>query len=158
MTHRSLLRLALLLALMLVLTACGGRAPQGVSGHSKADNAVRAAYSQMGNHYVMGGASPRQGFDCSGLVYWAYRSNGVAVPRLTRDQARAGKGVSRGNAKPGDIVVFRIGKNGRTLHTGLYAGGNSFIHSPRRGKSVRMDTLSQPYWNNRLVAVRRVAM
>lgn len=159
MTTRNALRLVLLLTVALALAGCGATAHQPRPGgtQSKAHGAVRAAYSQVGAPYVLGGASPRQGFDCSGLVYWAYRTNGVAVPRITRDQARAGQPVARGQARPGDIMVFRIDRNKPALHTAIYAGGNTFVHSPSRGKTVRMETLSKPFWHDRLVGVRRVS-
>ena len=143
-----------LLSLPVLLAGCGASQnySSSSSSHPKAQMAVRDAYSQMGKPYRLGGASPRQGFDCSGLIYWAYGKNGVKVPRVTRDQLNAGRGVS--NPLPGDIVVFRTGRN--SLHTGIYAGGNSFIHAPRKGTNVRMESLSSPYWGKRLISVRRV--
>lgn len=155
--NRLLLTLLFTLTTLPLLGGCGffGSSSSDGSASNQAQQAVRAAYSQMGKPYTIGGASPKQGFDCSGLIYWAYKSNGVKVPRRTADQVRAGYGVSRDDTLPGDIVVFRI--NGRNLHTGMYAGGNSFIHSPRKGSKVRMESLSSPYWSKRLVSIRRVS-
>ena len=82
----------------------------------------------------IGGASPQKGFDCSGLIWWVYNKNGVKVPRITVDQARIGQSVPREQVRPGDIVVFRTSASPRGLHTGIYAGGNSFIHRRRRAK------------------------
>ena len=110
----------------------------------------------MGKNYRSGGASPQKGFDCSGLIWWVYNKNGVKVPRITVDQARIGQSVPREQVRPGDIVVFRTSASPRGLHTGIYAGGNSFIHSPRRGEKVRMENMDIPYWRSRLVSVRRV--
>lgn len=153
--HGFLPAFLLLLALPVLLAGCGASQNFSDSGaHPKAQLAVRDAYAQMGKPYRLGGASPRQGFDCSGLVYWAYGKNGVKVPRMTKDQINAGHGVSKSSPLPGDIVVFRIGRN--SLHTGLYAGGNSFIHAPRKGTNVRMESLSSPYWSKKLISVRRV--
>ena len=59
-------------------------------------------------------------------------------------------------ARQGDILVFRTGSGPRGLHTGIYTGGNSFIHSPRQGENVRVESLEVPYWRNKLIAVRRV--
>ncbi|MBO4300406.1 MAG: C40 family peptidase [Desulfovibrio sp.] len=117
---------------------------------------VNTAYSQMGKHYRPGGASPQKGFDCSGLVWWAYTVNGYKIPRITSDQARTGVPVPKNLMRTGDIVVFRTGEGPQSLHTGLYAGGNSFIHSPRSGGKVRMESMDIPYWRKNLVAVRRV--
>ncbi len=122
----------------------------------QAQKVVHTAYSQMGKQYRLGGASPQKGFDCSGLIWWAYRQNGMNVPRITVDQARAGQSVPKNLARPGDIVVFRTGQSPRGLHTGIYAGDDSFIHSPRRGERVRMESMNIPYWRSKLISVRRV--
>lgn len=131
-------------------TADSGPAPV------KAHKVVKTAYSQMGKQYRSGGASPQKGFDCSGLIWWAYRQNGVTVPRITTDQAKTGQAVPKARPRAGDIVVFRTGNSPRGLHTGIYAGGGSFIHSPRSGERVRMESLDIPYWKSKLIAVRRV--
>ncbi|MDR1660646.1 MAG: C40 family peptidase [Desulfovibrio sp.] len=121
-----------------------------------AHKVVNAAYSQIGKSYQSGGKSPQTGFDCSGLVWWAYQKNGLAVPRRTVEQARAGVAVPRGNARPGDIVVFRASRAINGLHTGLYAGNSTFIHSPRTGSRVRAENMDRPCWSSNLLTVRRV--
>lgn len=139
------------------LAACGflSRSHNDLQSGS-GSGVLRTAASQVGKaSYRSGGASPGKGFDCSGLVYWAYKKNGIKVPRITTDQAKAGRGVPKSQARPGDIMVFRTRESQRGLHTGLYAGGDSFIHSPRKGQKVRKESM-QPYWGKRLVAVRRV--
>lgn len=120
----------------------------GYNNPQRAQNIVRTASSQEGKQYRMGGASPSRGFDCSGLIWWAYRQNGLKVPRVTVDQARAGYAVPKSSPRPGDIMVFRTSRGPRGLHTGIYAGNNTFIHSPSRGKTVRRENM-QPYWGNR---------
>ena len=117
---------------------------------------VKTARSAIGTPYVRGGRNPG-GFDCSGLIWWAYRQNGLKVPRVTVDQARAGYAVPKSSPRPGDIMVFRTSSGPRGLHTGIYAGNNTFIHSPSRGKTVRRENM-QPYWGNRLIAVRRIVI
>ena len=147
----------LALASLLLLAGCGLTRPVDDGPMSEdAHKVVRTAYAQMGKKYRSGGASPQKGFDCSGLIWWVYKQNGYKVPRITVDQASAGYSVPKNQARPGDIVVFRTGSSPRGLHTGIYAGGNSFIHSPRRGEKVRMESMSIPYWSNKLIAVRRV--
>ena len=147
----------LALASLLLLTGCGLTRPVDDGPMSEdAHKVVRTAYAQMGKKYRSGGASPQKGFDCSGLIWWAYRENGVKVPRITTDQARAGQQVPLSAARQGDILVFRTGSGPRGLHTGIYSGGNSFIHSPRQGENVRVESLEIPYWRNKLIAVRRV--
>lgn len=140
-----------------LLTGCGLQRPAD-SGYTSeaAHKVVRTAYAQMGKKYRSGGASPQKGFDCSGLIWWVYKQNGYKVPRITVDQASAGYSVPKDQARPGDIVVFRTGSSPRGLHTGIYAGGDSFIHSPRKGEKVRMESMTIPYWRSKLVDVRRV--
>lgn len=149
--------LTLLLSFALLLTGCGLLRPKDDGNVPvKAEKVMQSAYSQIGSKYRLGGASPQKGFDCSGLIYWAYSRNGVKVPRITTDQAKTGTSVSKYNAHAGDIVVFRTASSPRGLHTGIYAGDNSFIHSPGKGKRVRMDKIDDTYWKNKLVSVRRV--
>lgn len=120
------------------------------------DNKILAsACTQMGKKYCPGGSSPKKGFDCSGLVWWSYNQNGINVPRITADQARAGRKIPPKLAKAGDIMVFKVKNSPRGLHTGIYAGNDTFIHSPSSGKRVCLATL-KPYWQNKLIAVRRV--
>ena len=139
-----------------LLTGCGGMNLTGgdIAPNAKGSTIMKTAYAQMGKKYRYGGASPRQGFDCSGLVYWLYRTNGVKVPRSTKQQAHVGYSIPKTKAAPGDIVVFRTGFS--SLHTGLYAGNNTFIHSPSKGRAVRVESLDAMYWKNKLVGVRRV--
>ena len=86
--------------------------------NSEGSKVLRTAMSQYGAKYKYGKASPSDGFDCSGLIFWAYGKHGITVPRHTAAQSKAGKWVAARNARQGDIVVFRIG---RRLHTGLVA-------------------------------------
>ncbi len=144
-----------------LLSGCGffgaSTSPRDDITPAQAQRVLKTAYSQVGKKYRSGGASPAKGFDCSGLIYWAYRQNGLEIPRITVDQARTGRAVARNQARPGDIVVFRTGNSPRGLHTGIYAGGDKFIHSPRRGERVREESIKIDYWRKKLVSVRRVA-
>lgn len=153
--------LPLLLAVCVLAGGCGmsfsGFHASGGPDLARGEKIARTASGQLGKRYAFGGASPQKGFDCSGLVWWACRQNGVNVPRITSDQARAGMRIPYEKARPGDILVFRTGADSpRGLHTGLYTGGGSFIHSPRRGERVRRESVDTPYWRRNLVAVRRV--
>lgn len=153
---------ALVLCCVVLLAGCGPTIiglPDWSSGGGR-DSSVGAqvaqtARSQIGVRYRLGGTTPR-GFDCSGLIWWAYRQHGINVPRVTEDQANAGYGVGRGAMRAGDILVFRT-RRGRTgLHTALYTGRGNFVHSPSSGKRIREDNLSQEYWKRRLIKIRRV--
>lgn len=151
------------LALALLLGSMGGCAPTRISAPPATPSAstlgvkvVRTASTQIGKPYRSGGESPSRGFDCSGLIYWSFRQNGVPVPRVTTEQARAGRPVSRNNLQPGDIVVFRTSSSPHGLHTGLYAGQGKFIHSPNRRSKVRVDSLSTPAWAKSFLTARRI--
>ena len=107
----------------------------------KAQNVMRSAYSQMGAKYRLGGASPQKGFDCSGLIYWAYQNNGIKVPRITSDQAKAGQSVSRNNALVGDIVVLRTGvKDEDSASSGSSPASSSATGSEGKGESGSGDS------------------
>jgi cell wall-associated NlpC family hydrolase len=126
-----------------------------------AKSVVATASEVMGRPYQWGGTGAGgSGFDCSGLIQYAYGQHGVALPRRSVDQAREGREVSRDPAKllPGDVLTFS--NTGRAVtHVGLYVGEGRFIHSATRG--VQLSTLSadDPYgrwWYHRWVGVRRI--
>lgn len=149
---RRLCRFALICLLASLLCACSlkSKIPEGgVAGASICETAL----STVGAPYRLGGASPSRGFDCSGLVLWAYAKHGVKLPRTARDQSRVGKAVGQKALQKGDIVVFKTGSG---VHTGIYTGGGKFVHSPSRGKTVREDKIHSKYWSKRFVSGRRV--
>ncbi|MCC8193098.1 MAG: C40 family peptidase [Deltaproteobacteria bacterium] len=150
--------LILLIALVCLLAQGCGKTWISSPGGSRAKSGsavVATAKSQIGRPYKYGGATPKTGFDCSGLIQWSYKQHGVAVPRLAKDQAKYGKPVKAGQLRPGDIVVFRISSRSG-IHTGLYSGNGKFVHSPSSGKRIREDSLRTDYWKRRYVAARRV--
>lgn len=162
-------RLAVLccLALALIMGSTAGCAPTRITGLSTASQparnsaalgakVARTAATQLGRPYRSGGESPSKGFDCSGLIYWSFLQNGVKVPRVTTDQARAGQSVPRNRLQPGDIVVFRASSGPNGLHTGIYTGQGKFIHSPNRRSKVRVDSLNTPYWAKTFMTARRI--
>lgn len=119
---------------------------------------VRTAATQIGQRYRLGGESPRTGFDCSGLIYWAYKQHGINIPRVTTSQARVGQKIGRQNLKVGDILVFRTGNSPNGLHTGLYAGGNKFIHAPNSKSRVKLETFDGSWWGGRFIYGRRIVV
>jgi cell wall-associated NlpC family hydrolase len=117
---------------------------------SRGARAVQIANRLTGTPYVWGGASPRSGFDCSGLVQYVYGRLGIRLPHYTVSQYGRGRSVSRSSLRPGDLVFFS-GLN----HVGIYAGRGKYIHAPRAGSTVRWASLaSHPgyYGARRLVA------
>ena len=115
---------------------------------------LATARSAIGTPYVRGGTDPG-GFDCSGLVRWAYKHAGINLPRSAREQALVGTPVTRiEDMREGDIVAFRHPRRG--YHTGIYAGDGKFVHSPRRRRTVRIASLSDPYFNSTFLGARRI--
>jgi len=111
------------------------------------------AATLIGSPYRYGGASPR-GFDCSGLVYYSYRKAGIHVPRTTQAQLRNAYRIPLNQLQPGDLVFFKLDRR-PVSHVGIYAGNDRFIHAPSRGKQVSFTTMSDPYWQARLVGAGR---
>lgn len=148
----------------------GGEASSGATPGTPADaerlelasRIVETALAAMGEPYRWGGTSSEEGFDCSGLVWYAYTAHGVQLPRVSRDQARAGRAIPASVAalRPGDILLFSNGGRAVT-HVGLYVGDARFIHSTTSG-GVRVGALdaradeNDRWWLARWVGARRV--
>lgn len=115
------------------------------------------AVNTLGVRYRWGGSSPEKGFDCSGLVRYAFDDiDSVDLSRTSNAMARTdGKKVARGELEPGDLLFFNI-RGGRINHVAIYLGNDRFIHAPRRGKAVTIDTLNKPYWKTHYAMAKRV--
>jgi NlpC/P60 family protein len=126
-----------------------------------ADSVIATAAEAMGRPYEYGGTGENgEGFDCSGLIQYAYGKHGVTLPRRSTDQAREGAKVERslGKLKPGDLLTFS-NRGGPVTHVGLYMGDGRFIHSATRGVQVSTLSAVDPYgrwWYKRWVGVRRI--
>jgi hypothetical protein len=128
---------------------------------SLADSIVATAAAAMGRPYEFGGTGAGGGgFDCSGLIQYAYKQHGIVLTRRSVDQAKEGRKVDRklDRLRPADLLTF-TNRGGPVTHVGLYIGGGRFIHSATRG--VQISTLSpqDPYgrwWYKRWVGVRRI--
>ncbi|AAF83464.1 conserved hypothetical protein [Xylella fastidiosa 9a5c] len=118
---------------------------------------LRRAMNLLGTPYRWGGARPG-GFDCSGLVNYVFRTAlGIQLPRVSRDMARHSGGElikDRKEVRTGDLVFF--GKAGRITHVGIVLDKGLFLHAPRTGKDVRMDSFSSGYWSHKFIQARRV--
>ena len=135
--------------------------PAGVAAAPLANAVVETALGVMGTPYTWGGSSAN-GFDCSGLIQYAFRAHGVSLPRTSADQARQGVAVARDLSllAPGDILTFSSGAGGAQVsHVGLYLGNGEFIHSATNGVQKSVLSATDPYgkwWWNRWVGARRV--
>lgn len=121
---------------------------------SPGQQALQVALQQIGRPYRYGGADP-DGFDCSGLVWFAFNRVGVQTPRTTRTLWRDVPRIGLEEARAGDLLFFRIG--GKPAHVGLYIGASEFVHAPSSGKTVSRASLDSTYYRSRLIAVGRVA-
>jgi cell wall-associated NlpC family hydrolase len=115
---------------------------------------IHTATKSLGTPYRWGGHTPGQGFDCSGLVFYAYQRAGIHVPRTARQQFRQGKRIHRHQLLPGDLIFFTILDKKTNLHVGIYAGDNRFIHAPGRGRSVTNADLNAPYFRQTYAGAR----
>jgi peptidoglycan DL-endopeptidase CwlO len=110
---------------------------------------VGVAMRYLGTPYVWAGASPG-GFDCSGLVMYAYEQMGISLPHSSYAMWNEGVPVSRDQLEPGDLVFFDgLG------HVGMYVGGGSFIHAPHTGTVVQISSLDSSYGSS-YVGARRI--
>jgi len=97
-----------------------------------AAGAVQAAEREIGVPYVWGGTTPA-GFDCSGLVMWAYAQVGIGLPHFSGGQFAATTHISMANIQPGDLLFYGPGGSD---HVAMYVGGGSMIEAPYTGAFV----------------------
>lgn len=115
------------------------------------------ALNFLGIKYRFGGEAPNTGFDCSGLVsYAAEKSLGLKLPRSAAEMAREGKSVKSSELKKGDLVFFNT-RGHRNSHVGIYLGNHQFVHAPRTGAVVRIESMDLAYWKKRYNGARRLA-
>jgi len=116
---------------------------------------IRDALTARGIRYRWGGAS-RGGFDCSGFTrYVMARNMGIKLPHSAHAQARYGQKVALEELEQGDLVFFSTYRRGIS-HVGIYIGDNQFIHAPRTGRTVAIDSLTG-YYLHRFVTARRLS-
>ncbi len=92
----------------------------------------------LGVPYRWGGATPRTGFDCSGLVRFVYRRFGIRLPHSTWGDLSHGRRITRRSLRAGDLVFFY-----GASHVGIYVGGGHFIDAPHTGARVRISTMTR---------------
>ena len=115
--------------------------------------AATVAQQQLGVDYRYGGAEPG-GFDCSGLVHYAYRQAGVQVPRTTAGLWRRARDIGSEAPRPGDVLFFSFG--GKPSHVGIYVGDDFFVHAPSTGKTVTTVHMSDRFYAGRLRRIGRL--
>jgi cell wall-associated NlpC family hydrolase len=134
-----------------VATAAAARHEPTRHAHKRTlgERAAAMALKEVGVPYRWGGISPTGGFDCSGLVYWAYGRLGIALPHSSYALFDHGHAIPRTRMKPGDVLFFSgLG------HVGIYVGRGRMVHAPHSGTRVQVVKLSR--YGGRLVGVRRM--
>lgn len=119
--------------------------PAIAPGNGEGEVAVQAALTRIGDPYVWGGAGPT-GFDCSGLVMWAFQQAGVFLPHSSQALAAGGQPVSMDQMQPGDLVTYYSDAS----HVGIYIGDGMMVHASTFGQPVRVAPVNNaPIFNVR---------
>jgi len=120
------------------------------------DRPLIHALQALGVQYRYGGRSPETGFDCSGLITHVFeRAWGMLLPPGTAALSKVGTAVKAKELEPGDLVFYNT-RNRPYSHVGIYLGDGRFLHAPRSGATVRVESLQTPYWRTRFNGARRL--
>jgi cell wall-associated NlpC family hydrolase len=110
----------------------------------------------LGVDYKYGGKSPVTGFDCSGLVAHVYREAwGIQLPPNALGQSQVGKPIGLAELQAGDLVFYDTLKRPYS-HVGIYMGDGKFVHAPKSGAQVRVESVKSAYWAQRFNGARRI--
>ena len=121
----------------------------------QASTLVVNAMGYLGVPYRRGGTTV-SGFDCSGFVRAMYENTlGLVLPHNARAQAQTTQTIDPAELQPGDLVFFNTLRRAFS-HVGIYVGDSKFIHSPRAGGEVRIESMADTYWRKRFNGARRV--
>ena len=122
-------------------------------GPTRAERAAKMAVQAVGLPYRWGGESPTTGFDCSGLVRWAYGSVGIDLPHSSYSLYDMGRSVPGSRLAAGDVLFFEgLG------HVGLYVGRGRMVHAPQTGRNVEIVRLVSAGYGGRLLGARRIVV
>ena len=126
------------------------------SWQNKAQEILINAMSLTGIKYTYGGSNPATGFDCSGFVRYVFsQAVNLTLPPTARAISQIGKTVKKNELQPGDLVFFNTLKSAFS-HVGIYIGNNKFIHAPRTGSEVRVESMQSNYWQSRFDGAQRL--
>lgn len=147
-------------AFLISLAGCAAIPPQvppsAAPSARGAPEPVFHALLALGVDYEYGGRSPVSGFDCSGLVAHVFQEAwGLRLPHNARAQSEFGKPVGAAELQPGDLVFYNT-LNQPYSHVGIYVGEGRFVHAPKAGQQVRMESVSAAYWRSRFNGARRL--
>lgn len=124
---------------------------------SKFLSVPNAVQQKLGKKYVWGAVGPNC-FDCSGLTTYAYKQQGVTLPRTANEQSRTGQSIDRDSLLPGDLVFFDTSRNKTkgVNHVGIYIGDNTFIHASSAKHRVVETSLDNAFYKNSYRGAKRV--
>lgn len=150
MTGKNLLAAALLAALL-----CPGPA-RAVSIADARSSVVRETMTYLNTPYLWGGMNAVTGMDCSAFAKLVYSKAGLELPRVARDQYAQSLYLAPGSVLPGDLIFFAMKKPGSAGvdHVGIYVGKGFFVHASV-SNGVHIDSVTNPYYYQRIVSVRK---
>ncbi len=121
-----------------------------------AQDVILQGLKLVGVRYRWGGNDEDSGLDCSGFVRLVFKDSvGASLPRTAREMSDMGEKIDVSELKPGDLVFFNTMRRAFS-HVGIYLGDNHFMHAPRAGAEVRVESMSSDYWVKRFNGARRV--
>lgn len=121
-----------------------------------AQDVILQGLKLVGVRYRWGGNDEDSGLDCSGFVRLVFKDSvGASLPRTAREMSDVGEKIDVNELKPGDLVFFNTMRRAFS-HVGIYLGDNHFMHAPRAGAEVRVESMSSDYWVKRFNGARRV--
>ncbi len=121
-----------------------------------AQDVILQGLKMVGVNYRLGGTSEISGLDCSGFVQLVFKDSlGTLLPRTAREQSQVGQVIDTSQLKPGDLVFFNTMRRAFS-HVGIYLGDNYFMHAPRAGAEVRVESMESSYWIKRYNGARRI--
>ncbi|WP_153146164.1 C40 family peptidase [Dechloromonas sp. H13] len=121
-----------------------------------AQDVILQGLKLVGVRYRFGGNDEDAGLDCSGFVRLVFKNSlGAQLPRTAAEMSQVGQRIDTTQLKPGDLVFFNTMR--RTFsHVGIYLGDNHFLHAPRTGAEVRVESMEDSYWIKRYNGARRI--
>lgn len=128
-----------------------------IVGGSKFSSVPNAVQQKLGKKYVWGAVGPNC-FDCSGLTTYAYKQQGVTLPRTANAQSRTGQSIDKESLQPGDLVFFATSRNKTkgVNHVGIYVGDNRFIHASSAKHQVVETSLDSAFYKQTYRGAKRV--
>lgn len=113
---------------------------------------VQTAEALIGIAFAENGATPADGFDNSGFIYYVLRENGfINCPRLTQEQAAMGTHIGYDELRSGDLAFFCTADSGNPDFGGIYIGEGQMIYSPMPGQTVKIADITSDYWKGAFV-------